>query len=335
MLFKKNAFLLILLCCLLSCKKEPFVPNSENALPGYWQQLKTFPGAGRVRAFGFSIGKKGYILGGNAAGGFNSFLLNDLWEYDPATDHWTKKADYPGQAAEYLRGFAINNKMYLGTGFGQRVAVPGNTVPQNNDFYEYDPATDKWTRKADFPAEPRENVIAFELNGSGYMGLGTNDSYDKNFKDFYKYDAAADKWLRVADYPGTGSFGVAAFSVNGKGYAGLGGASPSTIEKDFWQYDPVANQWTKKAAFTGKGRVFSGQFAIGNSGYVGFGTSISENLDDWYRYDAEKDSWIKITNFPGANRYDLITFVIDGIGYVGTGNPGQLDDFWKYTPVKK
>jgi N-acetylneuraminic acid mutarotase len=335
MLLKKSGLLLLLALCILSCKKQPFVPNSANALPGLWKQLETFPGAGRVRAFGFTIGKKGYILGGNAGSGFNLMLLNDFWEYDPATDKWTRKADYPGQAAEYIRGFSINNKAYVGTGFGQRVFIPGNKISQNNDFYEYDPATDKWTRKADFAGFARENVIAFEVNGTGYMGLGTNDTYDKSYKDFYKYDVTADKWTRVADYPGSGSFGVAAFSISGKGYAGLGGAFPTTIEKDFWEYDPAADKWTKKADFSGKTRVFSGQFVIGSDGYVGLGTTTTANLGDWYKYDTIKDVWSKITNFPGSERYDVVSFAIDGIGYTGTGNPSQLDDFWKYTPTKK
>lgn len=335
MRLKRPVLLLAFLLCILSCKKEPFIPNYENALPGLWQKLGNFQGAGRVRAYGFSIGKKGYILGGNAGSGFNLFLLNDLWEYDPVSDKWTRKADYPGQAAEYVRGFTIGNKAYMGTGFGKRLATPGNDVAQNNDFWEYDPALDKWTRKADFAGVARENVIAFEANGAGYMGLGTDDSYNQNYKDFYKYDAAADKWTRAADYPGSGSFGVAAFSANCKGYAGLGGASPQTISKDFWQYDPQADQWMKKADFTGKARVFGGQFSIGTDGYIGLGANLTDNLSDWYKYDTLKDSWIKITNFPGEARYDVITFVIDGVGYTGTGNPGQLNDFYKYTPTKK
>ena len=335
MLFKKPGLLLLLVLCMLSCKKEPFVVNTQNGLPGLWEQLGDFGGEGRVRSFGFTIGKKGYILGGNIGSGFNTILVNDFWEYDPATDKWTRKADYPGQAGEYIRGFSINNKAYVGTGFGQRLYMPGDTLPQNKDFWEYNPATDKWTRKADFAGVERENVIAFELNGFGYMGVGTDNNYDKSYKDFYKYDAAADKWTRVADYPGVGAFGLAAFTVNGKGYAGLGGAAPDKTGQDFWQYDPAANKWTPIADFPAEGRAFSGQFSIGNSGYVGFGSSLEATTEDWYRYDTTKQKWSKITNFPGTARYDMITFVIDGVGYLGTGNPGQLSDFWKYTPRKE
>jgi N-acetylneuraminic acid mutarotase len=334
--FKKTCLLILALLTLFSCKKDkPFVPNYENSLPGLWAQLNDFAGVGRVRSSGFTIGRKGYIIGGNAASGFNSQLINDFWEYDPATDKWTKKADYPGQAGEYIKGFSINNKGYVGTGYGQRLNIPGDDIPQNNDFWEYDPVTDKWTRKADFAGGERENVIAFELNGAGYMGLGTNDSYDANFKDFWKYDAAGDKWTRVADYPGSGSFGVAAFASNGKGYAGVGGAFPNTAENDFWQYDPALNKWTKKADFPGTGRAFTGQFAIGTNGYVGFGSTLTATANDWFAYDTTNDKWTKITNFTGPSRYDMVSFAIDGVGYIGTGNPGLLKDFWKYTPRKQ
>ncbi|OOQ59701.1 Kelch repeat-containing protein [Mucilaginibacter pedocola] len=210
--FKKAFLLIFAFATLAACKKEPFVPNYENALPGLWKQLADFPGAGRVRAYGFSIGGKGYIVGGNAGSGFNVIPLYDLWEYDPATDQWTQKSDYPGQAAEYLRGFTINGKAYMGTGYGMQYYGGPDAIPQNKDFWEYNPSTDTWTQKADLPAIGRENVIAFEINGSGYLGLGTNNNYDANYKDFWKYDATADKWTRMADYPGDGSFGVAAFA---------------------------------------------------------------------------------------------------------------------------
>ncbi|MET3980642.1 N-acetylneuraminic acid mutarotase [Mucilaginibacter sp. UYP25] len=334
-MFKKSIILLLVSLSLFSCKKEkPFVPNSTNGLPGLWAPLNDFAGVGRVRAFGFAIGSKGYLLGGNAEKGFYSELLNDLWEYDPKTDKWTKKADYPGQAGEYVRGFAINGKAYVGTGFGQRVAVPGDETPQNNDFWEYDPTVDKWTRKADFAGGRRENVIAFEINGSGYMGLGTNNAYDINYKDFWKYDAAADKWTRVADYPGSGAFGVAAFSANGKGYAGLGGASPNIAKQDFWEYDPAVNKWNAKANFPGEARAFTGQFAIGTIAFLGFGSTLTNTADDWFKYDTVTDKWVKSTNFPGLSRYDMVSFAIDGVGYVGTGNPDLLKDFWKFTPRK-
>ncbi|RFZ84334.1 hypothetical protein DYU05_01525 [Mucilaginibacter terrenus] len=334
MLLKRTGLILLTALLLVSCKKEPFVPNYENALPGLWKQVANFEGVGRVRAYGFSIGNKGYIIGGNAGSGFSSIALYDMWEYDPTADKWTRKADYPGQGAEYLRGFTINNKAYLGTGFGER-AEHQDDPPQKRDFWEYDPALDKWTHKADVPGPPRENVIAFAIDGAGYLGLGTNNDYNASYKDFYRYDVVSDKWTRVADYPGNGSFGVAAFAVNGKGYAGLGGTSPDVIKTDFWEYDPAADKWTARADFTGKPRVFSSQFVIGSDGYVGLGTTTAASADDWYKYSPATNSWNKITTYGGVARYDAVSFTINGIAYTGTGNPGLLYDLWKYMPTQK
>jgi len=332
-MLKRTGLLLLLALTLFSCKKDkPFVPNYANGLPGLWAQLGDFAGIGRVRSFGFTIGHKGYVIGGNGDSGFNQLGLYDFWEYDPKIDKWTRKADYPGQASEYIRGFIINNKAYLGSGYGKRVADPGNNVLQNNDFWEYDPATDKWNRRADFAGGGRENVIAFAINGIGYMGLGTNNTYDVNYKDIWKYEPITDKWTRVADYPGMGSFGLIAFAVNGSGYAGLGGASPDVAAKDFWAYEPVSDKWNRKADFTGAARAFSGSFVIGNDGYAGMGSKTSGTADDWYKYSSANNAWSKITNLPGIARYDMVSFAIDGVGYIGTGNPGLLKDFWKYTP---
>lgn len=334
MLLKKTGLFIVAALVLVSCKKEPFVPNYANALPGLWKQLGDFTGGGRVRSFGFSIGSKGYIMGGNAGSGFNLVPLYDLWEYDPATDKWTRKADYPGQGAEYVRGFVIGNKAYVGTGYGQNIFMPG-TSAQNKDFWEYDPGANKWTRKADFGGVERENVVAFAVNGAGYLGLGTNNSYETSYKDFWKYDVAADRWTRIADYPGVGAFGAAAFAAGDKAYVGMGGTAPDIIAKDFWEYDPTLNKWTAKANFGGPGRVFSGQFVIGTDGYVGLGTTAISSADDWYKYDTTKDTWTKITTYNGDPRYDAACFSIDGIGYAGTGNPGLKADLWKYTPTKK
>jgi hypothetical protein len=42
---------------------------------------------------------------------------NDFWEYDPATNAWTQKANFAGLARETPVGFAIGNKGYIGCGY--------------------------------------------------------------------------------------------------------------------------------------------------------------------------------------------------------------------------
>ena len=56
-----------------------------------WNAKANLTGVGRLHAVGFSIGSKGYIGTGLGA---SSVELADFWEYDPATDSWTQKANF-------------------------------------------------------------------------------------------------------------------------------------------------------------------------------------------------------------------------------------------------
>ena len=73
---------------------------------------------------------------------------NDFWEYDPATDTWTQKANFGGGARTGAVGFSIGTKGYVGTG------IDANDLLRK-DFWEYDPVTNKWTRKANFGGTAR------------------------------------------------------------------------------------------------------------------------------------------------------------------------------------
>jgi N-acetylneuraminic acid mutarotase len=66
----------------------------------------------RQYATTFTIGAKTY-LGLRDNGG-----TSDFWEYDPATNLWTEKANFPGDARAYAIAFSIGNKGYVGAGDG-------------------------------------------------------------------------------------------------------------------------------------------------------------------------------------------------------------------------
>jgi hypothetical protein len=66
-----------------------------NCYGDSWTQKASVGGTQRNDAVGFSIDSlgKGYVgTGGDGTGGF----LNDFWEYNPSTNVWTQKANYPG-----------------------------------------------------------------------------------------------------------------------------------------------------------------------------------------------------------------------------------------------
>ena len=75
-------------------------------------------------------------------------ITKDFWEYDPATNTWTQKADFGGTARYVAVGFSIGSKGYIGTG-------DDDLNQFLKDFWEYDPATNTWTQKADFGGTAR------------------------------------------------------------------------------------------------------------------------------------------------------------------------------------
>src|SRR6185295_4565052 len=124
-------------------------------------------------------------------GHFNSVvdvLFDDWWEYDPATDTWTQKADYAGGKRIQAVGFTVGNKGYVGTGRDQN-------FNEHNDFFEYDPLTNAWTPIANLPAQGRQGGVAFTITKYGYVGTGGSLS------DFYQYDPDTNTWTAKATFP--------------------------------------------------------------------------------------------------------------------------------------
>jgi N-acetylneuraminic acid mutarotase len=340
---KKIALFLLLLTFTLSCKKnrtpipgpgpeKPIVPADLR-----WKQLKDIPFTGRTKVYNFSIGTKAYVLGGLFLAG----RTREVWEYDSSTDNWTQKASYPGNAYEELAGFVINNKAYVGTGVGDK---PSPGYPANNDFYEYDPNADKWTKKADFPGEPRVGAVSFQIDGKGYLGVGSDTFLTKKFDDFWSYNPVNDTWARIADYPGVGQYFNIAFASNSKGYVGWGVPMPDRpdgdADKDLWEYDPIGNKWTKKADFPATTRTTTVDFFIGGNYYVGTGYLTTKAVaNDFWKYSVTSNAWSKETEYPDVVGFGMINFTIGNTFYTGAGgtylndNSGKIyKHFWKFAP---
>lgn len=148
-----------------------------------WTQ-KADPGGPGAGSFGFSIGNKGYV---------STYMTNDvpiectdnnnLWEYNPAANTWTRKTDISWPTRTFNGGFVIGDKFYSGTGCCLYETF--------NDFWEYDPSTDIWTRKADFGGTARIGAAGFTIGSKGYMGTGMlgNANYGGPItNDFWEYD---------------------------------------------------------------------------------------------------------------------------------------------------
>lgn len=210
-----------------------------------WTKKADFPSTNTIyfrNAAGFSIGSKGYLGPGQGPGQPNG-EINSFWEYDPSTDTWTEKADFAGERRYMAVGFSIGNKGYIGGGI--TVEYDGNgddydtSTNAYKDFWEYNPTTDAWTRKADIGGSGRCQITGFSIGSNGYIygGQGWGSMVTNN--DFWEYIPATDTWTKKADFAGVARILSTGFAIGTKGYVGTGASYDSswTFLNDLWEYD--------------------------------------------------------------------------------------------------
>lgn len=276
-----------------------------------WNSKAPYPSFPRHRSSALTIGNKGYMGLGHINSGTISQAYHDWWEFDPSTNSWTQKADYPLDRFA-VTGFTIGNKGYLGAGneqnFGDRA-----------EFFEYNPITNIWTPKANFPIAAGGN-ISFAINGIGYMGFGNNTG-------LYSYNPSSDIWNPVATSIPSSDY-ASAFVINNKAYI------LPAFSNNFYEFNPSTGATTLKAPFIGDSRYAAVSFAVRNEGYIGLGWSSasSDCVKDFYFYNPSTNFWDTIPkSFPGVRRNYVPSFVIGDNAYFGTGSNGtNLGDIWGY-----
>ena len=159
----------------------------------------------------FTVNEKAYIgLGGYSkntepyAGNKEVYTYRDFWEYDPIAISWTRKSDFPGENINEATSFIIDGKAYITNGYYDDPNYE-NDFDKDDYLYtkqtwEYDPFTDQWTRKADFPGENRKAATGFGFNGKGLLGGGGRGYYRYTVEDFWKYDPRNDNWEKQASF---------------------------------------------------------------------------------------------------------------------------------------
>lgn len=202
---------------------------------GTWVQKASLPDSGRTESCVFVVNNKAYVVGGAGSFGAGKNATNQVWEYDPGANKWTKKTDYPESTIESAVAFALNSKGYVS---GGQVGVT-NTVKT----YEYNATANSWTPKADFPDSARYGAVSFVIDNKGFVGLGST-SYTGYKSTFFYYNPSTDKWGYLhGSWPAQGRlFGVAA-AVGNKAYAGCGwrlDGSAQTYFRDWYEMDVVA-----------------------------------------------------------------------------------------------
>ncbi len=290
---------------------------------GNWVESSTFDGNSRGNAISFTIGDKGYIVGGYDGDDY----LADLWEYSSEDNYWVRKADFPGIPRSGAIGFSINGKGYIGTGYD------GND--RLNDFWEYNPETDQWTQKTDFAGTNRYGAIGFSLNGKGYIGTGYDGSEQK---DFWMYDPTTDTWEQIVGFGGEKRQNGAVFIINDVAYIGSG-IHNGSYETDFYAFDGIT--WTRLNDLEDHNdddediyMSSSVGFSLGNYGYLATGISGGGLSTICWQYNPTSDTWYEMPNFEGAARQDGNAFTFNNKAFVlmGRSSSYYFDDIWEFRP---
>lgn len=274
-----------------------------------WTQKASIPGPGRRDAVGFSIGLKGYVgTGIDAAEAWQGNILNDFWEYSPVTNTWTARAMYPGGwgGIYFATGFAVGGKGYVCCG-------KEGASNYSNELWEFNPATNTWMQKAQYPAGTRYGQMSFVLNGKGYVGCGTDENW--YVTDFYEYNPATNTWLQKAPFPGSARAFGTGFAIGTRGYFGFG--TDGGYRDDLFEYDPVSNTWSVKAPYGSEGRRSAPAFVLTGSAYVMTGKGMSgKHRDNWQYHPfltgMEEQALASVNVYPNPAT-EAINFDVDEI----------------------
>lgn len=327
----------------------------------------------------FAIGTKIYVIMGDSTSQFfRGRIVPTTWAFDTVTKAWTRRAPFPGKLRIGAAGFSIGNKGYIGGGrnfmkpdsLNNSIALKKDTFkivsikPKTweridttltytnakgdsvlNDFWEYDPSIDKWTKKADIPGTKmgRAYPVGFAMNGKGYIGLGYDNEEIKGTTTpavstvIGPYiDSIVHTQLTIT--PPTFKIDTIFRQVV---RTEIDSVFTDDIKflNDMYEYDPIGNTWTKKADFIGQPRAYASAMPLYTTAAIGLGRgdSIPNVLyDDFYVFDPAGNSWVRTLDFPASKRYGASAFGLGFLGYIVGGSDGlPRKDFYEYNDISK
>ncbi|MES2372170.1 MAG: kelch repeat-containing protein [Bacteroidota bacterium] len=153
-----------------------FTPTGGTSNSGTWTQKVSLGGSKRSGAIAFVYNSKAYVLTGIN----NGTTVTDFWMYDPSAGAWTQLRDITNSSSETYdddySDIIRSNGVALVIGSKAYVAV-GENGSYNKKTWEYDFATDAWTRKTSYERAERSGAVAFTVKGRGFIATGRNSTY--------------------------------------------------------------------------------------------------------------------------------------------------------------
>ncbi|POY40708.1 galactose oxidase [Flavobacterium alvei] len=163
-----------------------------NPTTNAWTLSSGFGGNKRRNATVFVINDKAYL----ATGTSNNVLQYDFWEFNGATEVWTKKRDIDKATDddddnEYNEDYQIlraNASSFVLNNLGYVVCGDNSTT-----IWQYNPGTDLWTEKTSLEASGRIDAVGLAINNRGFIMLGrSGTSYFDDLWEFLPNDEQVD-----------------------------------------------------------------------------------------------------------------------------------------------
>jgi hypothetical protein len=205
---------------------------SASVTGGPRQTLTPFPGPWREAKMSFVIGTKGYVMGGKRLVNNEYQNVNDLWEYDFATDQWTYKGLARGGNRSYGKTAVLNGKLYVG--MGHKINVNGDEEDRKDwlviDFSNpsLQLSLAQFPPYIDYPGSHVYSSLGkpFVINNKIYLYDSRYANVSQNTHKLWEYNPATNKWSSLQDTPMDSdtsasnrytffSLGNAAYMING------------------------------------------------------------------------------------------------------------------------
>lgn len=219
--------------------------ESYDPVNDAWTQLRSLPEARHHITLSAA---RGLLYGvGGFTGGFPNWRAQPtMFIYNPASNIWTQGTDLPVARAEGISA-VVNDRIYL---IGGRVRATDDARLFNDHIDSvrnevFDPATRRWSSRADAPTA-RNSAASAVIDGKIYVVGGRNflknpdgTTQQVNMPNLEVYDPEVDRWETRSPMP-QAQGGLAATALNGKLYV-FGGEQWVPEQKVFaesWVYDP-------------------------------------------------------------------------------------------------
>lgn len=277
-----------------------------------WKNILPYPGNAKSGGeIAFSYLGKGYMGMGCAYD--SDEYYKDLWCYDPETNSWTQKKDFPGEVRQAAMTMVIDKYVYLIGGHNYTEGEDSHPVFLD-DVWQYDPQADHWEKRKDFPFDGLCEAHTFVINGKGYMQGGV--SWADNNPEMWEYIPESDSWNRKADIPGIGYFQSAGCTYDNKAYVMCGWVDDIGPVSDCWSYDPTFDKWNRLQDLPASGRDACTAFTLGERIYLlGTGEGTKENF---WMFNPQLNSWTSTEQNIDMLRLTPPVFTINGKAYIYT-----------------